>query len=153
MKFVILALAALSLLLTGCQSMSSAAGSVKERWGLRNNGRARIVPADQRSVFDASLAAVKKMGFNVTRSGAAQGKIDAVGGLQTDNSLRSSRQVTVKVRIDEKGDGCEVRLFLSEVIEDDYNKGAGMGTETPLADTPLYEVFFREVERGVQKKD
>lgn len=152
MKVFSLALAAFALFLTGCESVNSAAGSVKERWGLRNNGRVRVIEAEQRPVFDASVAAVKKMGFRITSSGAAQGKIDAVGDLQTDNSLRGSRQVTVKVRIEGRGAGCEVHLFLSEIIEDDYNKGAGMGTETPLADTPLYEVFFREVERGVGKK-
>ncbi|MFA5266133.1 MAG: hypothetical protein WC378_20105 [Opitutaceae bacterium] len=152
MKAVPLFLAALSLFLAGCESMQSAAGSVKERWAARDTGKVRILPAEPKVVFEAARASIESMGFRITRSGAAQGRIDAVNGLQSDDSLRSSRQIVMKVRITRLGSGTELRAFLTEVIEDNSSTRTGMATETPLIDTPLYEVFFRQVTQTVGKK-
>jgi len=51
----------------------------------------------------------------------------------------------MKVRLVTVSEGTEVRVTLTEIIEDDFNKGAGHGTESPLRDTPLYDVLFRHI--------
>lgn len=51
----------------------------------------------------------------------------------------------MKVRLSGAGEGTEVRLILTEIIEADYNKGPGMGTENELKNSGLYDVFFKHV--------
>jgi hypothetical protein len=45
--------------------------------------------------------------------------------------------------------GTEVEVSLIEVIEEDTANQPGMATQTPLRDTPLYEVFFRDVQTAL----
>ena len=40
-------------------------------------------------------------------------------------------------------------MWLSEVIESDSRGRAGQGTSAALQDTPLYEVFFRNVQLAI----
>ena len=40
-------------------------------------------------------------------------------------------------------------VLLSEFNEADSSNQPGLATETPLTDTPLYEVFFRELQKNL----
>jgi hypothetical protein len=150
MKVAILLLLSLCSLLVGCQSMESAKDSVKERWTARNSGRTHVYAADSKAVYSAAREATRTMGFRILKGGAAQGTLEAIGGVQSDDNLRTSRQIGLKVRIGYAPEGSELRLFLTEMIEDDFDKGPGRATESPLMDTPLYEVFFRTVEQNLK---
>jgi len=146
MKLLALLSIAFSLFLVGCESTDgSLGGGFRERWKARSAGQNCVYEADAKTVHAAAVAAAKAMGFRVTKSGAAQGILEAVNGIRSDSSLRSSRQILMKVRIGYAPEGSEVKLFLTEILEDDYDKGRGMGTEVPLESSPLYEVFFRHV--------
>ena len=134
----------LALGLTGCESIQSVKESVQQRWA-GPVGKQRVFAAPQREAYAAAKSAVEAMGFRFLRGGPAQGEIDAISGIRADDALRSSRQVSLKVRLRGTGEGTEIRLILTEIIESNYNKGPGLGTETALKDTPLYEVFFRQV--------
>jgi hypothetical protein len=136
--------------LSGCESLSEASSSVRDRLIAREQPRRHVYKAPQRSTYDAARLAVEQMGFRFLRGGAAQGEIEAVSGLSSGDTLRSSRQITLKLRLDATLDGgTEASLWLSEVIESDSRGRAGQGTSTPLRDTPLYEVFFRTVQTGI----
>ena len=41
--------------------------------------------------------------------------------------------------------GTNVSVNITEIIEADSSNRAGQATQTPLRDTPQYEVFFRRV--------
>jgi len=41
--------------------------------------------------------------------------------------------------------GTNVSVKITEIIEADSSNRAGQATQTPLRDTPQYEVFFRRV--------
>jgi hypothetical protein len=43
-----------------------------------------------------------------------------------------------------------VSVSFGEIIEDNSLNAPGMATETPLKDTPLYEVFFRNVDKALK---
>jgi hypothetical protein len=131
----------------GCESMSSVGDRMGERFHARSAGVTKVYAGQQRDVHAAAKTAVGTLGFKVTRSGAAQGTLEAMSSRQSENGLKGSRQVLLKVYLEQVGEGVQVRAAFSEVIEDDFNKGAGMGTETPLYDTPLYEVYFRAIEK------
>ena len=142
----VLLLAALS----GCESLSEASSSVRGKLAAREHPRIHTYKAAQRPTYDAARLAVDQMGFRFIRGGAAQGELEAVSGLSSSDTLGSSRQYTLKLRLNPTLDGgTEASLWLSEVIESDSRGRAGQGTSAALRDTPLYEVFFRNVQLAI----
>ena len=49
--------------------------------------------------------------------------------------------------------GTTVSVRITEIIEADSSNRAGMATETPLRDTPQYEVLFRRVGEALGMKE
>ena len=47
------------------------------------------------------------------------------------------------------GTGTVVTVQLTEIIEQDSENHLGMGTEAPLRDTALAEVFFRKIQENL----
>ena len=133
----IIILAALAL--AGCESMP---GEVHGRLGPPPE-TTRSFQAEPRTVYDAARVALARMEFRVTGGGPAQGRIEAVSGLSKKDSLQGTRQISMSIRIISLADGgSEVSAVLKEVIEEDSTDRPGFATETPLRDTPYYEVFF-----------
>lgn len=146
---VFLALLSLAVF-SGCESFSDATSSVREKLSAREQPRTHIYKAPQRATYDAARIAVERVGFRFIRGGAAQGELEAVSGLSSSDTLRGSRQVTLKLRLNATLEGgTEASLLLSEIIESDSSGRAGQGTSTTLRDTPLYEVFFRNVQQAL----
>ena len=134
----------------GCESLSDAAGSVREKLAPREEPRTKVYAAEKRATYEAARGAIDRLGFRVLRGGPAQGEIDAVNGIATDDSLRSARQISMKIRLKAALDGgTELRVTLDEIIEADSRGRAGQGTSTPLRDTPHYEVLFRNVQQAL----
>ena len=127
----------------GCESTrNDFAAGVREKFS-GPTYKTRVFNGETRAVFDAALATAKQLGFRITREGAAQGVIEGVSGLDSDATLRGTRQQTIKVRLDNLATGgTEVGVLFTEVVEDDFNKSAGQGTETSLRDSPLYASFW-----------
>lgn len=149
LKLLFLALAGLAL--AGCESISDAAGSVRAKFDSRTEARTKTYAAPSRATYAAVRAAADQMGYRFLRGGPAQGEMDAVSGIAPGETNRSSRQVALKVRLHATldGTGTEVSVRLSEIIEGDSTNRAGLATETPLRDTPQYEVFFRHVQQAL----
>jgi hypothetical protein len=56
----------------------------------------------------------------------------------------------MKVHLHPAGDsGTEVVVSLTEMIEEPTPNEPAMATQTPLRDTPQYEVFFRDVQAAL----
>ena len=147
--FALLALLSLALF-PGCESLSEATTSAREKIAAREQPRTHLYRAPKRATYEAARVAVEQMGFRFVRGGAAQGELEAVSGLSSSDTLRGSRQITLKLRLKAALDGgTEAALLLSEIIESDSSGRAGQGTATPLRDTPLYEVFFRNTQVAI----
>ncbi len=149
MKPFALVASVLCLALAGCESVSDVTSSVREKFAARTAPHTHMFAAESRAVYAATRSAIDAMGFTFQRGGPAQGEIDAISGLSSDNGLRTTRQILMKVRLVTVPDGTEARVTLSEVVEDDFDKGAGRGTESPLRDTPLFEVLFHHIEQAL----
>ncbi len=146
----VLLLATCSLALTGCESLGDATSGVRERFAKRNEPRTRAFTAPPRVVFDAVKAAADRMGYRQTRGGAAQGIFEGVSGVDIGQAAGSARQVAISVRLDDTLDGgTEMKVRFSEILEADSRGQMGMATETTMHDTPLYEVFFRNVQTSL----
>lgn len=134
---------AVCLALAGCESARQGiATGVREKISGPVYQR-QTVPGEVSAVFESARATAAQMGFRITRAGAAQGVIEGVSAITPDDRLRGSRQRTIKVRLAAALEGgVEVAVLFTEIVEDDFNEGAGRATEVSLRDHPLYAVFF-----------
>ena len=136
--------------LAGCDSLSSVASNVREKLAERDEPRVCDYAAPPRATYDAVRVAAEQMGFRILRGGPAQGIFDAISGVGQGDVPNSARQVSMKVRLHAGSDGgTEVTVTLKEVIESDSTNHAGVATETPLRDTPLYDTFLRSVQQAL----
>jgi len=149
--FLSLCVAGASLLVSpGCESVrSDIREGVREKFA-GPQYRERAFTGDARATFEAARRAVIAMGFRIDRAGAAQGKIEAFGGLQTGQDLAASRQIRLQLEISPYGDEARVRALFTEVLEDTFDRGPGHATENGLKDSPLYEVLFRRIDEGLK---
>jgi hypothetical protein len=146
--FPILALVCASALLSGCESGFS--DDVHSVLGPREAPKSRVFQADQKATYAAVKAAADSMGYRFVRGGPAEGELEALSGITGGDEPRSSHQVSMKVHLSPNGDsGTVVEVSLTEMIEDQTPGEPAMATQTPLRDTPLYEVFFRDVQSGL----
>lgn len=152
-KILLLALSAACLAVAGCESMTSISDRMGERLSPSTAGVTKVFAGQQREVHAHAKQVVQDLGFRITRAGAAQGIIEAVNGVQADHGMRGSRQLSLKVNMTQYGEGVQVRIAISEIQESDSERHPGMGTETPMLDTPLYAAFFRALEKRLPKVD
>jgi hypothetical protein len=154
--FFAAAMLALALAFTGCESLSDARDSIREKLVARDQPQVRVFPdAALRSVYEATRVAIGQMDFRFLRGGAAQGELDAISGVSSGDTPNSAHQISLKVRLHTTPDGgTEAKVWLKEIIEADSANRAGTATETPLRDTPLYDTFFRNLQKAIdaQKK-
>ena len=150
MKKLAFLLATICVAGTGCESWSNATGSVRDKLAARDESRTKSFVTAPRAAYEAVRMAAGQMGYRFIRGGAAQGEFEAISSLGTNESLRSARQVAMKVRIHAAVDGgTEITVRLTEIIESDSINHPGQATESPLRDTPQYEVFFRSVQQAI----
>lgn len=149
-KFPALLFAAAALVLAGCESGPKLPAAFRER--ISPTFRPHVVAAEQKPAYEAARVALRKMNFKITSGGAAQGKIEAISELQPGEGPRSARQVSLSVKLTPAtAGGTEVSAMFFEILEDNFGKRDGMGTSTPMPDTPLYDVFFRHLDEALAK--
>lgn len=137
-----------ALLLAGCDSGVS--DELHSVLGPREAPKSRTYQADQRATYQAVKAAADAMGFRFVRGGPAEGKLEALSGISEGDDPGSSHQVSMKVDLSPAGEaGTVVEVSLTEMIEEPSPNTPAMATQTPLRDTPLYEVFFRNVQTAL----
>lgn len=157
MKSASLAVVAISCFLSGCESISDATSGVRDRMAARSAPQIKTFAAEPRVVYDAVRAAATEMGYRYVRGGPAQGEFEAVSRVGSGEKMSSARQIGMKVGLKATldGKGTEVAVRLTEIIEADSSNRAGQATESPLRDTPQYDVFFRRIGQvlGVRPDD
>jgi hypothetical protein len=149
MKPLPIFLALFGLILAGCESISDATDSIKQKLATRDQPHTRVFAAESRATYEAARLAVDQMDFRFLRGGPAQGELEAISSVDSSESMRGARQIAMTVRLVpavEEG-GTEVRLWLREILEDGSGQNIGQATETPLRDTALYEAFFRDLQQ------
>ncbi len=134
------------LALAGCESFSDATTSVREKLAAREAPKSRTYAAEQRATYEAVKTAATQMGYRFLRGGPAQGEFEAVSGVGAGERMGTARQLGLKVKLERALDGGTVVLVrITEILENDSSNRAGQATETPLRDTPQYEVFFERL--------
>jgi hypothetical protein len=132
-------------LLAGCDS--GVEDTVRSALAPREAPRTRVFPGDAKAVYEAARAAADSMGYRYVRGGPAQGALQELSGISSGDSTGSSRQISMRVRLVPDVEGStSVSVSFGEIIEADSTNQQGIATETPMRDTPLYEVFFGKVQ-------
>jgi len=144
------ALALTALAMGGCESASDMAETVRTKiLSPREEPRSRTFAAPQRATYEAALQAAKELDYTFQNGGPAEGRLEELSPIESSGpgSYGGSRQLSLKARMEPTPDGgTEVTVAFTEILEPDATK-AGQATETPLRDTPLYEVFFRSIQQ------
>ena len=112
--------------------------------------KSRVFAADERTTFAAAHAALRDIGFGYARGGPAQGKLEAMSGLQSggESALTSTRQFQLQATFSATADGgTRVDVIVHEVVEADSRQSPGLGTSKALRDSPIYDNFFRAIQQ------
>ena len=148
----LLSMTALSgaLLLGGCES--GLPDDVRSALGPREAPKTKVFQADQKAVYAAARKAVDEMEFHFEHGGPAEGRIEAHSSITGgDDTATSARQIAMKVTMEpDAGGGTSVEVSLTEILSADPTNKEDMATQTPLRDTPLYDVFFKDIQTYLQ---
>lgn len=135
----------------GCETVSDATASVREKLAERSAPQNRAFSASQREAYEAVKKAAARMGYRFVRGGPATGTFEAISGVRAGDQVGSSRQLMLRIKLDRALEGgTNVAVRITEIIEADSSHRAGVATEAPLRDTPQYEVFFHEVAEALK---
>lgn len=142
------ALIALGLGLAGCESGETFTEHISQR--ITPQPKVQTFEGEQRAVFDAALAAMKVIDFRVTRSGAAQGLIQGISGIQSGDNVSSARQYTIEVHVHSyEPKTTEVSVLLHIQEESAAFSGA---TDLPLKDHRLYDSYFEAIQDALHNQ-
>ena len=150
--FPIAALCIASAFLAGCDS--PVGDTVQSALSPREAPRTRVFQADGKATYDAAKAAAEELGYHFVKGGPAQGELIEMSDVSNgDEASGSSRQLSLKVTLTPADpSGTSVEASFEEILESSSSTGAApsLATETPLKDTPLYEVFFRNLGKALE---
>ncbi len=128
-----------TLVLAGCDSVPA---HVRQRFAAPEP-QVRTYESAERAVFDAAQVALRRMDFQVSRAGAAQGIINAISRIQPGATFGTGRQYTFEIRLREsEPQRTQVSVVLREQEESTSFAGA---TDIPLRQHALYDSFFSGV--------
>lgn len=146
-RIALLAIALASVLITSCRSNVT---NLQQKF--RPTYHAITVEADHRTAYDAARSALTQMGYRITASGAAQGKIEAISNIDHSGLQSTARQFTASVRFNvAPANNTAIQILFTEIQEDAFNSRDSMGTKQPLASSPLYGVFEMYVNAAIKQ--
>ena len=112
-----------------------------------------IVEADENAAYNAAVSALTQMGYNITSSGAARKRIEAIGAISNSGMSRPARQISASVRVGvAPNNSSNIQVLFTEIIEDKTSGREGMGTKQPLSDSTLYSAFSKYVNEALAAK-
>ena len=141
---------AIAALLAGCESIHSMRDSVRERI-VGVPPHVRVVQGDAKQVFAAARLAMTKLGYQMVRGGPAQGELEGLTRVGGGDDFRSSRQREITINLLPGQAGViEVRVWLKEIVESDFDRASSPATEAPVRDAAAYDAFFEELQLRLQ---
>ncbi|HTO04872.1 MAG TPA: hypothetical protein VL069_14265 [Opitutus sp.] len=138
-----------ALLLAGCESSGSMTTRVRDRFHAPEP-KVQVFEAEREEVFEAARAAMRRLDFQISKAGVAQGILNAHSRLHASDSFGKARQFVMEVRFHSYEPGkTEVAVVLREQEESASFAGA---TDLVLREHALYGSFFAALEEALQQK-
>ena len=139
--------ALLSLIFSGCDSGDAMPTRLGERFQPAQP-KVQVFEADRPAVFAAALDAMQELDFQVSRSGMAQGIINAHSRLQATGTFGKAHQYSMEVKLQSLEPGkTDVSVVLREQEESASFAGA---TDLVVREHALYQSFFAALERSLK---
>lgn len=146
----LLLLAATWGLLAGCESLHSVRDSVRERI-VGVPPHVLVVQGDEKQVYTAARLAMVKLGYEMVRGGPVEGELEGLSRIGGGDDFRSARQRDITINLQPGTDGnVEVRVWLKEIEESDFNRAVSPATETPVHDAAAFGAFFEALQVQLQ---
>lgn len=131
----------------GCTSIDAVRTRVKERI-VGVPPTVRTVVGSMPQVFQAARRVMVRFGYKITESGPAEGRLEGLSRVLSNDNFVSSRQRGIKIQLLKLDGGqVEIQLRMAEIIEESTNRSGMPATETPVRDPSIYDAFFDEVNR------
>ena len=138
-----------SLTFSGCESGDAMPTRLSERFQPAQP-KVQVFEADQPAVFAATLDAMRQLDFQVSRSGMAQGIVNAHSRLQPAGTFGKAHQYSMEVRLKSLEPGkTDVSVLLREQEESTSFAGA---TDLVVREHALYQSFFAALERALTSR-
>jgi hypothetical protein len=145
-----------AILLAGCESDDSPLARVKEQVTGDYPARTQNFAGTPRAVYAAARQALKSMSYRFEKGGPAEGFLDAVSRPLPGDDPTAWRQIGIHAEFHASLDGKSTDVVVSmtdTIAPDNPSIAARSGTQTPLRDTPLYDVFFRAIQDALSQPD
>ena len=138
-----------ALLLAGCESSGSMSTRMRDRFQAPEP-KVQVFEAGREEVFEAARAAMRRLDFQISKAGVAQGILNAHSRLHASDSFGKARQFGMEVRFHSYEPGkTEVAVVLREQEESASFAGA---TNLVLREHALYGSFFSALEEALQAR-
>jgi len=125
-----------ALLLTGCESVTDRFSAVPPR--------VQVFNGDRTAVSAAAAQAFKRLDFRVTRAKSVD--IEAVSRIHTSEAFADSRQLTVRLHLNDAGPGkTEVELILTEQVQSQSMGGTRQQVQREHGFFQLYFATLQQV--------
>lgn len=129
-----------ALLLAGCESVTDRFSAVPPR--------VQVFNGDQFAVNAAALQAFKRLDFLVTRAKSAD--IEAVSRIHTNMAFADSRQLTVRLRLNDAGPGkTEVAVTLTELVQ---SQSMGGTSQQVLREHSFFQLYFATLQQVLDEQ-
>ena len=130
-----LLIALCAVLLTGCESVTDRFSPVAPK--------VQVFNGDQFAVNVAALQAFKRLDFLVTRSKAVD--IEAVSRIHTSAAFADSRQLSVKLHLNDAGPGkTEVELSVTEQVQSERMGGT---SQLAMREHGFFQIYFATLQQ------
>ncbi len=124
-----------SLFLAGCESVSDRFSPVVPK--------VQVFNGDQFAVNAAALQAFKRLDFQVTRSKAVD--IEAVSRIHTSVTFADSRQLSVKLHLNDAGPGkTEIELTVTEQVQ---SQSMGGTSQQTMREHGFFQIYFATLQQ------
>lgn len=138
-----------ALLFAGCESTDSMSTRVRDRFHAPEP-KEQSFEAERAEVFEAARAALRRLDFQISKAGVAQGILSAHSRLHASDSFGKARQFVMEVRLHSYEPGkTDVAVVLREQEESASFAGA---TDLVLREHALYGSFFAALKEALQEK-
>ena len=129
-----------ALLLAGCESISDRFSAVPPRM--------QVFSGDRAAVSAAAAQAFKRLDFRVTRAKSAD--IEAVSRIHTSVAFADSRQLTVRLHLNDAGPGkTEVELNLTEEVQ---SQSMGGTRQKVQRENGFFQIYFATLQQVLDER-
>ena len=145
---IFLLVASLGFAFAGCESGGALPDRMRDRFNAPQP-KTQTIEGDQKVVFEAAQSALRRLDFQISRSGLAQGIVNGHSRLQAAASFGKARQYTLEIRLHSYEPG---KTAVSAVLREQEESSSFAGaTDLPIREHGLYSSFFAALEQALKE--